>query len=311
LKLRPWGLLTAAGSLSVVGTFAGFFGRFAWWLDLASHFRAQYFILLTVISACYFLGRRWRLAGGAVLVAIINLALIAPLYLPRKDTSEVSGKSCRAMLINVNMQLGNVEAVLNAIREYSPDIIVLVEINDKWIKDLGPVIDNFQHRIVRTRNDNFGIALFSRHAWKKSEIVFVGEIGVPSVYAIIILENVTITVIGTHPLPPGGAKYSAYRNDQLERLSTFIRQFDTPILLLGDLNVSPWSYYFRKLLKDANLKDASQGYGIQPTWPAMAWPFLIPIDHCLHSEDLRILRKKIGKNLGSDHYPVIVDFALK
>ena len=78
------------------------------------------------------------------MVAIINLALIAPLYLPRKDTSEVSGKSCRAMLINVNMQLGNVEAVLNAIREYSPDIIVLVEINDKWIKDLGPVIDNFE-----------------------------------------------------------------------------------------------------------------------------------------------------------------------
>jgi hypothetical protein len=41
-KIRPWGLLTALGFLAGFCTVAGFFGRYAWILDLASHFRVQY-----------------------------------------------------------------------------------------------------------------------------------------------------------------------------------------------------------------------------------------------------------------------------
>jgi len=37
---------------------------------------------------------------------------------------------------------------------------------------------------------------------------------------------------------------------------------------------------------------------------------LIPIDHCLHSREVRIVRKQIGPDVGSDHYPVVVDFFL-
>ena len=42
LRVRPWGILTAGGLLAVFGTIAGFIGKYAWWLDLGSHFRVQY-----------------------------------------------------------------------------------------------------------------------------------------------------------------------------------------------------------------------------------------------------------------------------
>ena len=36
---------------------------------------------------------------------------------------------------------------------------------------------------------------------------------------------------------------------------------------------------------------------------------LIPIDHCLYGSGLHVNAKKIGPNVGSDHYPVVVDFS--
>jgi len=86
---------------------------------------------------------------------------------------------------------------------------------------------------------------------------------------------------------------------------------NTPLLLLGDLNVTPWNHHFKKLLRHTGLKDSTQGYGVQPTWPTY-YPWLwIPIDHCLYSSSIHVVGRKVGEHVGSDHYPVIIDFAIK
>lgn len=82
-------------------------------------------------------------------------------------------------------------------------------------------------------------------------------------------------------------------------------------MVLGDLNVTPWSHVFRDLLKRTGLIDSAQGWGIQPTWPSGAVLLRIPIDHCLHSPDVAIVNREIGENVGSDHFPVIVDFFIR
>ncbi|MBW1762831.1 MAG: hypothetical protein JRJ64_15305 [Deltaproteobacteria bacterium] len=74
--------------------------------------------------------------------------------------------------------------------------------------------------------------------------------------------------------------------------------------------MSPWNHHFRRLLKRTGLRDSSQGRGVQPTWPTHNPLLRIPIDHCLHSEGIHVVQKKIGPAVGSDHYPVIVDFTM-
>ncbi len=82
-------------------------------------------------------------------------------------------------------------------------------------------------------------------------------------------------------------------------------------MVLGDFNTTPWNYYFQKFLKESGLRDSSQGFGPQPTWPNFSRLLSIPIDHCLHSAEIVIVGRQIGPDVGSDHYPVIVDYALK
>ncbi len=137
-----------------------------------------------------------------------------------------------------------------------------------------------------------------------------GSIGLPSILAEFDLRGNRFFLIGTHAVPPTSSEYAAMRNKHLSAISEIVARLDAPVLLLGDLNVSPWSYHFGQLIRESGLRDGSRGHGIQPTWPVHMFPLLIPIDHCLYSPGIDIVNKMVGAHVGSDHYPVIVDFAL-
>lgn len=45
-------------------------------------------------------------------------------------------------------------------------------------------------------------------------------------------------------------------------------------------------------------------------WPIEFWPLRIPLDHALYTDGLAILERQVGQDVGPDHYPVFVVFAL-
>jgi endonuclease/exonuclease/phosphatase (EEP) superfamily protein YafD len=310
LKVRPWGLLTSASFIAIIGSVGGFFGQYAWWLDIGSHFRVQYVIFLAVMAVCYFTGKKIRWALGALFFAVLNALPVAAFLLPPAEDLPAHGTLLRAMLVNVNTEYGSPERVIASIEKENPDIVVLEEINDRWVKSLAPLYGNYAVQMFETRDDNFGIGLLSRIAAVSTQIVYIGSAEAPSIVAKFMPDNRALTIIGTHPLPPGSSQYSELRNEQLDKLAKTVRATDGPLVLLGDLNVTPWSYYYRRLIRDSGLKNSSEGRGIHPTWPNFPPFMLIPIDHCLHSGEVLIKDKRVGESIGSDHYPVIVDFAL-
>ena len=310
LSVRPWGLLTAAGAVGCFATVFGFLGRFSWFLDLFSHFRAQYLIGLSILGLLLLLGRRLRTGVVFIAFAGINYCIILPLYFGGQPAAPEGAQTFRAMLLNVNTRLGDAKRVKQVIQEEDPDILVLEEISSQWVLDLQWLANSHPYSRVQSREDNFGIGLFSKFPLEDDEIVYIGDAGVPSIVATIDTGRRKLGVIATHPLPPTGPANSQWRNDQLDRLPDYVRS-SLPLLLLGDLNTTPWNYHFRRLLQRTGLIDSSQGRGIQPTWPNYNPLLLIPIDHCLHSPDIFVVSKRVGAAVGSDHYPVIVDFVIK
>lgn len=301
-------LLVGMTVLTCAVSLAGFLGQWWWVFDLASHFRVQYVVVLLLTCAILVSLRHRGFAAVAGAFAILNLSLIATMYLPPPGSSKSAADGARALLVNVNTANTHYQAVLDLVARCDPDLLVILEVDDRWMSELQQLTAHYPHSISRPRSDHFGIALYSKHPFVTSEIVTVGQHHLPSVLVKTKIAGHEMFIFGTHALPPVSAGHARLRDKHLEEIAAMLTSLDAPVLLLGDLNTTPFSYSFRRLLGESGLIDGSRGMGYQPTWPAGAFPLLIPIDHCLHSRDLGIRSKETGPAVGSDHYPVIVDF---
>ncbi|MEN7973317.1 MAG: endonuclease/exonuclease/phosphatase family protein [Verrucomicrobiota bacterium] len=308
-KVTIGGLLDVSATALATATVLGLLGRIHWTLDLLSHFKVQYMQLCLVLIGIELWRHRNKRAIALVLLAAINYAFVLPLYFGKP--APATKKPIRAMLMNLNSGNGNTRSVLNMINEADPDILLLEEVTPKWEKDLKPLKKSYKHRISEPREDSFGIMLLSKHSLKREKVVKIGPAEVPSIIAEVHLPETTFSIIGTHPVPPIGKEYSTMRNKQLMELPAVAGKQKYPVLLLGDLNTTPFSYWFRRLIEESELKNSMKGFGFQPSWQNKTRFLNIPLDHVLHSPEITIHNRMVGGDVGSDHLPVIVDFSVR
>jgi endonuclease/exonuclease/phosphatase (EEP) superfamily protein YafD len=66
----------------------------------------------------------------------------------------------------------------------------------------------------------------------------------------------------------------------------------------------------RHFMEQNGLRDSALGFGLHPTWLSRWLPLGIPIDQILHSDAIAVLDRRVGPDVGSDHFPVTADIAL-
>jgi endonuclease/exonuclease/phosphatase (EEP) superfamily protein YafD len=307
LKKIFFGLLSLAAILISIATVAGFFGLRHWRFELASQFRLQYLLFLVATGIAFGLGKKfYRLAGCAV-PALLNLALIAPLYFGTDHAAD--GRSYRAELINLNFQNRDYQAVRTFVRESNPDIVVVLELTDLWAQQLSTLSEQYPYCASDAEKRSAGIAVWSRFPIVAKEFMVEEKSRMPTVITTLDVEGRSLILIGAHPAQPVARRGFILRNLHLDHLAGLVHQSPKPILLLGDLNITSWSPYFTKLVKAGNLRDSRRGFGLCTSWPDYLPYFGLTIDHALYTDGLAITGRDVGPYLGSDHYPVIVDFA--
>ncbi|MBA2481253.1 MAG: endonuclease/exonuclease/phosphatase family protein [Planctomycetes bacterium] len=275
-------------------------GRWWWFAELFCHFRAQYLAGLLVLAIGFALGRKWRWLGACAVLALWNATLITPAFVP-PASDPVARRHARILFLNVEKRNADHAAVLRLVDEVDPDVACFVEVDPVWMRALLPLMARYPDVCTRTRGDAFGVAAFSRLPCT-SEIVFLGG-ELPST----LMRLDGLTIVGTHPVPPMSADHFRWRNDQLRELARFAAAQGGPTIIGGDFNCTPWSPMFTDLLRDGLLHDSRRGFGNQASWPSFFPPLWIPIDHCVHSAGIAVDRRAIGRRVGSDHHPVIVD----
>ncbi len=136
-----------------------------------------------------------------------------------------------------------------------------------------------------------------------------GGTGFRSALATVPFAGGALEVLGTHPLSPTNGSRAARRDAQLEAVAAWSADRPGPLVVVGDLNTTPWSAVFRHLESAGNLVNSQRGFGLQASWPVGWAPLMIPLDHLLHTADLTTLRRQLGPALGSDHYALRVTLA--
>ena len=200
--------------------------------------------------------------------------------------------------------------MIDLIREEKPDIAFLMEIDVKWLSRLQDLSDEFPKILADPRSDNFGIALLSREPWLDLRMEHLGDAGVPSVAADYVRCDKRFTIFGTHPVPPASPEGFRLRNQQLDAVADYVSALPDSVILAGDLNATPWSYWFRRFVTRSRLNDTAPGYGVQPTWFGASFIFGLPLDHVLVSGDIQVVGRRVTRDVGSDHRGLVVDFKL-
>jgi endonuclease/exonuclease/phosphatase (EEP) superfamily protein YafD len=280
-------------------------------IALFAHFKLLYFVAAILCVVIFLSLRHFKTAGGMFFIALLNSYYLAPWYLaaPRPELG-FEGKQFKIIHANVNTANRQYQKVIELINAQEADVFVAQEVNGQWLKMLKPLEIRLPYKIVEPRSDNFGIALYSKYPLNNAQIIYLGRAKVPSISVQLAHAHKPLTIVATHPLPPISAEYFAKRNDQLGRVATYLSTLKTPIILIGDLNITMWTGAYRRLVNDTGLINARQGFGLLPSWPALLPFALIPIDHCLLSKGIEVVDISTGPDVGSDHLPLIVELAL-
>lgn len=297
----------------VIFSIAGYLGGVHRWLELTSHFKVQYAALSLCCVIFFCIRRRWRWSAASLLCVALNFAVILPFYLPRSgEHGEVAtNEKLKLLLSNVNTANTNYAAVLELVRTENPDIVIVQEVDDRWLSNIAGLRISHPYTDAATQRDNFGIAIFSRFPLKETRIVYLNGLSVPSIEAKADIAGREIYVLTMHPPPPVNDTAFSSRNEHFARAASYIKQQSTPAILIGDHGETLRSPYFQKLMRDGDLVDVRRGFGILPSWSTSNRLMMIPIDHCLTTPDIGVLGVRTGADVGSDHLPLIVELAVR
>jgi endonuclease/exonuclease/phosphatase (EEP) superfamily protein YafD len=187
------------------------------------------------------------------------------------------------------------------ITDKNPDLIFVSEITPKWEKELDKRLNGYPYRIVETHLG--GVAIYSKLPLTESQIFYVGPIKRPGILAHVAWHGDRISLLNVHTVTPFNE--FTLRNQELDDMAGRAAVAGEAVILAGDLNCSPWSSYFHRLEKKANLADTEQGFGPCPSWSTHHRIPMVPIDHCL-VRGFRCTGRRVLTKIGSDHLPILV-----
>ncbi|MEZ5964922.1 MAG: endonuclease/exonuclease/phosphatase family protein [Planctomycetota bacterium] len=302
--------VSAATLVLGAASLVGFAGNVHWTLDLLSHFRLHFALSLALASVlCLFVRARVAAVVAAGCLAV-QVGTLLPFFLRPELAQADVGTRWRLLLCNVHTSNRDFAAVRSLLLQEDPDLVVLQETDRRWLQALADLQGRWPYRVESPRDDNFGIAVWSRYPLRGARLVNFGGAGLPSVVTDVLRGADVLSLVATHAIPPVGAVRTRLRDEDLMEAARCAASQPGPVLLVGDFNTTPWSPVFRQMLAKACLRDSAEGFGLQATWPSRLSVLGIPLDHCLCSAGVRVLDRRVGPHVGSDHRPLVVDIAL-
>lgn len=303
--------------LVFVLTVIGYAGSSFYLFDIFSFFRVQYFcmsivFLILAVWLIKFSEPYKYFIGLAVVCVVLNGFEILP-WMHSSNPVSAKKSSVKILLSNVLTSNPLHFKAVNILKQNKPDIVVLEETNKDWLKSFRTIEKVYKYSVKVPRNDNFGIALYSKYPLINTKVDYWGSsYKKPVILTNIKLNGKIIKIAAVHPTPPKNPECFNSRNLTFERLSRWVKSDKTPTIVIGDMNASMFSPSYKRLVRASSLANSRQGYGLYPSWSVVLPEFLrVSIDNILYSKDFSVQKFRTLSSIGSDHLPVYAELSIK
>ncbi|PJZ52107.1 endonuclease/exonuclease/phosphatase family protein [Leptospira adleri] len=305
------------------------------YFEIVTHFRIQLFVFYLLCAVLSWI-RKSDSVLFLVLILIAESLYQLTFFAQTQNPVETKNETYRILVSNVNKPNRQFNRLLELIQKEDPDVIVLIEPDREWMRKLKNTTFSYRH-FHETNNDTgyFSFAIFSKYNIQNFEIIPTGRMKIPLARMSVFFPSGAFRLYAIHPVPPILTKkeFMKDRVFQLENINSELIKEESPAMLVGDFNATPWSSGFSSLIRGTKLRTARSDFGLFGTWPTPEYfrtlllpgqkpisesdifyrvfnsrIFRIPIDHVLTTQEFKIKEYRLGKHIGSDHFPLLVDF---
>lgn len=342
LSLAGWAGM--AGGVVVTGLgLSAFVAPDYWFSDNMSFFLRQFLgagalgLLAALVGLA--VSHRWPRGYKTMLVVFAaTYLLLAGLTIGRTlhvatPAVEADGRdSIRIVSINLEQLYLRDETLTRYLEEIDADILVFQEVGWWWqekrLAEPGnPQVINLADPIPgHFYNGELGdIVVFARFPITDAKTIMVEGTpvrgrAVPNEFLSLDLsvDGIPLKLFALHPASPRNRPYWNDRQAYFEALAAVsgfeIDQSGGPAVLIGDWNLSPWSYHFKSFLERRDLVTAFNSSIPQTTRfffdYRLSWFLGAIVDHVAVTRDLDISGVELGPDIGSDHVPLVVDILM-
>ena len=298
------------------GSLIALFGEQFWLAELFTHFRLYYVLIQALLVLIFLHSGRRVLMVLTILFAMPNVWVVGPYLTPlmagKSATAGIgTGSGIDIIALNVNYRNDEYARVAAYLREQSPDIIVIAEFTPAWREHLNFLHESYPYHLGDARSDPWGLAVYSRLAFSQAELIDLAQTNTVHARFIVTAGDTPLEFFTVHLFSPKSSVLARGRNRQLEDLADRVIASEHRQVIVGDMNLTPFSPFFSQFLGRTGLRDARRVDGFHVTWPASVLPLWIPIDHALVTPERNAVRVHAGPDVGSDHFPLEILVAEK
>jgi endonuclease/exonuclease/phosphatase (EEP) superfamily protein YafD len=301
--------LIQIASVFTVLSVSSFFGASHWSFELLSHFRVQFAAAAFLLVLLTLFTRQRRVAAMLGVLFLVHMTPLAN-YLAVLPGGEAHAAPADEDMLPLTVAYHNLAnraadhaAFFDHVNSAMPDVIVLTEMDYTRRADLFHGLRRHWKYFAATPGPSiFNVAVFSRFPLTEASRMLDTSNDWPILHVRICPEKnrQCLRLVTLHAHPPLG-RWTAVRDTAMSEAALEAASSEDPVILVGDLNCTPWSPRFGQLLSEGNLRDASRA-GLAPTWGSR-WPLLgLQIDHILAGPNVEELERKVGPAFGSDHF---------
>lgn len=297
-----------------------------WWIRIGDFPRLQLltiYVAMLVVLLPYRrkIGIRWwvMLLVSCCLIQVVKIFPWLPIAPYEVQTAESADPNRRLRILSANVLQDNdqYDRLLQLIDQEAPDVVVIVEVNDRWIDQLHSLERQYAYHEIHPLENKYGIALYSRLPLVAAKVRYLISDEIPSMDVSIALRSGhQVRLFAVHPNPPRPGEHTTKRDGELVLVGREIATAAEPngskptsAVVLGDLNDVGWSRTTNLFQEVSGLLDPRKGRGIYPTFNAHSWCWRYPLDHLFHSDDFRVAEIRTLPDIGSDHFPLLVELS--
>jgi len=273
-------------------------------------------LALLVLAVPAAAARRWRLAGACLTVALTSaLPILRDLPAAQRPAPTTpAAAATRVVAANLWRHNHHTAPLIEEIAAADPDIIVFTEYAPHWnFAAAARLKDRYPHRLAAVRSDSFGLAIYSRVPVLEHDNfeLRLGGAATPQSRTVVEIEGRRVALYALHLATPTHPRMFRQQRAQVADLLDRLDSEVLPVMLVGDFNFTNNSLQ-ADVLHARGFRDGLSlgGAGLATTWPNVTRLRGLPgfrIDHVYLSPALTATSAAVGRGLGSDHRPVVVD----